>query len=180
MIDRKNYNAAEGISGVIRRFDWARVVICRIEVEGVPIQPFDDFVSLLRSAFVEIGTSVSLTVNELSETDQNIVVGANALYLVPAATRITIPPNSIIVNLEQIRSESLWVNDDYIELLRNHFVWDYDQQNIDRLKSCFNVSNIALLRIGHSKTTQRLNAVFNQDIDVIFYGHLSPRREFIL
>ncbi len=60
-------------------------------------------------------------------------------------------------------------------------MWDYNQRNIDRLKSDFVVDNALLwLRIGYLPCMQRIVRAAIPDVDVLFYGKQSARRRHIL
>lgn len=59
-----------------------------------------------------------------------IIFGVNEYKTI----RCTIPDNAIIVNFEQLFDGSNWAYDSYIEILKNHEVWDYDNNNIKWLK----------------------------------------------
>lgn len=160
--------------------DWRKITIVRIEANGfADTRGFDEAVELLAFSFEAIGSSVSVTTNEYADDGVNIIVGANVLDLMKPQDRLTPPTNSIIWNLEQVSRDSPWMSEHYISLLRAFPVWDYSARNVEVLKADFGIGHVGLLRIGHLDRMRRLAHV-SQDIDVLFYGRLSPRRERLI
>lgn len=104
----------------------------------------------------------------------NIILGANDSLFVP----MEIPPNSIIVNMEQLGDGQYWSNPRYIELLKKFRIWDYSQLNIDYLISR-GVSRIDKIDIGYTQSLETCTAADIQDIDVLFFGAMNSRRRNI-
>ena len=91
-----------------------------------------------------------------------------------------VPKNSIIYNLEQLGSSSLYITDTYIGQLRNHIVWDYSEQNLAWLKYHGINDSAILMPIGYVPTLERVVKNTHQDIDVLFYGWMNERRQHII
>ena len=117
-----------------------------------------------------------------------IILGANFLPDVP------LPENAILFNTEQVpilpgsapmavdgQAMDSWMQSDYLRLLRRHVVWDYSAENIRRLKR-LGVERVHHCRIGYSPALERLPrpGTVEEDIDVLFYGSMSPRRLRVL
>ena len=106
---------------------------------------------------------------------QNIIFGANNII----QASVEIPENSIIVNLEQLSNESVWLNDKYFDLLKRHEVWDYSDVNIFHFNKR-DIINIKKINIGYSPCLSTLKSLdlsnINKDIDVLFYGCMNERR----
>ena len=92
-------------------------------------------------------------------------------------------PKIIIYNMEQVSPEVPWFNLSYFHQLMNTHVWDYNQRNIDALKAA-GVPNIQLVPLGYCPELSEIadpnlptTTPIEQDIDVLFYGSISPRRK---
>jgi hypothetical protein len=99
---------------------------------------------------------------------REIVLGAHL-------PRIFIPHDAIIYNTE-VR-ETAWFTEDYRTLLRRHEVWDYSAENVAWLIE----QGIAAryCPIGYHPVLERIVKADHQDIDVLFYGSHTERREVI-
>lgn len=125
---------------------------------------------------INIGFDSILTDNLTITNRRQIIIGGHLIHLIP---NVIIDPKAIVYNFEQIDSDSLWVNDTYIDLLKSHIVWDYSKRNIELLKN-FNIHNTTYVPLGYVKQLSRIILEEEQDIDILFYGSLNPRREHIL
>lgn len=103
--------------------------------------------------------------------DRIIVFGANLCKF----TDIALPNNVIIVNMEQLYKGSPWLSRKYIDLLTRSEVWDYNANNINWLKYHLK-KDAKLFRLGYAKCLE-MHYSGHQDIDVLFYGWLNPRRQ---
>jgi hypothetical protein len=93
--------------------------------------------------------------------------------------------NHIIFNFEQIAStqSTVFVLPDYLKLMRNAFVWDYSKDHCDELQRagitrCYHVP----LGFCNEFDQQPAYAIDwrDKDIDVLFYGTLTPRRNKVI
>jgi SAM-dependent methyltransferase len=109
------------------------------------------------------------------ESGRQIIFGAHLLNA-PAAAALA--PEAIIYNTEQMTSESPWLGSTYLDLLRNHRVWDYSQQNVSRLRA-LGVADALHVPVAFVPELVRV-APAAEDIDVLFYGSLNPRRQYVL
>lgn len=125
---------------------------------------------------LNMGIDSILTSNFITTGRKQIIIGGHLIHMIPNAN---IDSNAIIYNFEQIDSDSLWLNDSYIKLLKSHPVWDYSKRNIELLQK-FNVFNSTYVPLGYVSQLSRINIEKHQDIDILFYGSLNPRREHIL
>jgi hypothetical protein len=160
---------------------WPQVTIVQIEIAGFEhTHAFDDVARLLENGFERLGIAVHMSVNQFSETGVNVVLGANVLARLSKNLRPEFPNNCVIFNFEQVHPASPWMEDYYLSLLRNFPVWDYSSENIARLAHQFGIHRTALVKIGHMPEMSRIVSSSIPDIDVLFYGNLSPRRCKIL
>ena len=129
-------------------------------------------------AFIDVAKVFNETLNNMghdsiidNQTIHNdrkyIVFGANEVLSKP----VELPKNSILVNLEQMEDGSVWVNDKYLNLLKQHEVWDYSNNNIRYLQGK-GITNIKKIELGYGKTLE----TNPQDIDVLFIGSMNQRR----
>jgi len=160
---------------------FRKITIARIEAEGYLETPaFDDISALFLAAFTSLGSEAKITVNEFSNQGINLVIGAVVIDLIARDRQPILPPNSIILNLEQVHLTSPWMTPSYTRLLRSFPVWDYNLRNIDRLKSDFGVNTASPVRIGYHPSMKQIVPAAVQDVDVLFYGKRSARRQHIL
>lgn len=102
----------------------------------------------------------------------HIVFGANNYIF----SKIEVPENSIIVNLEQLNISSVWSCEAYFNFLKRYEVWDYSDSNISYL-SKLGITNVKKINIGYSPCIEKYqNWQPNKDIDVFFYGSFNERR----
>jgi len=104
-----------------------------------------------------------------------IIFGA---HLLDADSARAVPADAIIFNSEQIDADSPWLTGPYMELLRTHQVWDYSAENALRLTQR-GVCAVKHVPLGYLPELSRIAPVA-EDIDVLFYGSLNPRRQAIL
>jgi len=111
----------------------------------------------------------------LRESERQIVFGA---HLLDAPAAASLGPEAIIYNTEQMTAESPWLGSTYLELLRNHRVWDYSRQNVFRLRA-LGVADALHVPVAFVPELVRI-APAAEDIDVLFYGSTNPRRQYVL
>jgi len=133
-----------------------------------------DFSKAMRDAIQELGIPAHYSPRVVVPEWTNIFLDAALISDCSA-----IPANSIIFNLEQLGSTSKLATPEYVELLKAHQVWDYSLRNIDFLKKS-GVLNPIYVPIGYSQSLKRQKPQVSQDIDVLFYGYINPRRQRIL
>ncbi len=100
-----------------------------------------------------------------------IVLGSN---LLPRWGR-QVPADAILYNLEQIEPGSPWLTPALLELFRRHEVWDYSERNAARYGE-LGLPAPRVVPIGWVPELTRIPAAPAEDIDVLFYGSLNPRR----
>ncbi len=88
------------------------------------------------------------------------------------------PADAILYNLEQGADGNDWFSDAYWALLRSHEVWDYSQLNVDYLAG--RGVPARLLPVGYAPCLTRIEPAAAEDIDVLAYGAMTPRRLGVL
>ena len=118
---------------------------------------------------------ISSVTKELVPGARHIVLGANLLTQYP----LQLPTDSILYNLEQVKDNELWVNPQFLSILRRYTLWDYSPQNVDELKT-FGIHVSAVLPIGFFEGLTRIQHSTTKSVDVVFVGSMNDRRRHIL
>ncbi len=106
---------------------------------------------------------------------RQIVIGA---HLLDAEDAARLPPDAIVYNSEQIDPDSGWLKGVYSRVLRTRTVWDYSAENVRRLAAA-GAREVRLVPLGHVPELCRI-APGAEDIDVLFYGSINPRRHAVI
>ena len=106
---------------------------------------------------------------------RQIVFGA---HLLDEEGIIRLPATAILYNSEQVYPDSPWLRGAYLGGLRNREVWDYSAQNVARLQE-LGARSARHVPLGYVPELARI-APASEDIDVLFYGSVNPRRKKIL
>ena len=86
-----------------------------------------------------------------------------------------LPNDAILFNFEQIGSENDR-NSTFHAAARRHVLWDYNQQNLARLRTRVGHDRLVHVPAGHVSELARIEPLAREDIDVLFYGAPTPRR----
>lgn len=133
------------------------------------VRAFDEAAEAVQQGILELGHACQRVTGALAAGCVNVLFGAHHL---PAAAAL--PGDTILFNLEQVVAGSLWLTPAYLSLLRRYRVWDYSAQNVAALRS-LGVASATHVPLGYAKSLERI-ARRAEDIDVLFYGRLIPRR----
>lgn len=90
------------------------------------------------------------------------------------------PPRSIVYNLEQFGNGSPWFPPQVRAALGACVVWDYSARNLERMQAAGLVAKGMHVPIGYVPELTRIAPAPAQDIDVLFYGSINPRRATVL
>ncbi len=156
-----------------RLFERVRVLSVR-PVDFPHAAASDDLAAVYVAAFAALGAHVDAAPQPLIGEGVNVVFGAHLL-----APHAVLPQNSIIVNLEQLRS-GMFAQPHYLDLLKRHPVLDYSPRNVARLKEVTGNPHVYLCKIGNMPSVPRIAPSAQQDVDVLFYGVINERRRRIL
>lgn len=141
-----------------------------------------DVVNTFVIAARKLGYEVSTEHAALRQDAVNVVCFAH--HLAPEALR-GMDANCIVLNFEQLVAGSQACNDGYLALLREHYVWDYSQHNLARYAG-LGIANGHHVPLGceeEAASNLRPEDVLPeaaQDIDVLFFGSLNPRRSHVI
>jgi Methyltransferase domain len=106
---------------------------------------------------------------------RQIVLGA---HLLDAPGLEALPADAIIYNSEQIDDDSRWLTSEYVDALKKRTVWDYSAENVRRL-AALGSGSAQFVPVGYVPELARIPHV-SDEIDVLFYGSVNPRRQHIL
>ncbi|MGE7370804.1 hypothetical protein ACQKKX_17325 [Neorhizobium sp. NPDC001467] len=138
---------------------------------------FDEVALAMQGAWQELGGSLPIVTEFKDFAGRSpIIYGGN---LLPEEIIPHLPADSVIINLEQVSDDSVWINARYLTVLRNFPVLDYSARNRDRLTEK-GIVHAGLLEIGYSPCLTRIAPAPVKDIDILFYGSLNKRRADIL
>jgi SAM-dependent methyltransferase len=131
----------------------------------------------LHYAFRRLAIRSGIAENEYAPGERHIVLGA---HLLQEDEYATLPPTSILYNLEQIDAEALLRMPEYAKLLSLFHVWDYSERNAERLRSLVPNVQVSVLPMGFVPELARIEPAVSEDIDVLFYGSINERRRKII
>lgn len=138
---------------------------------------FDEVALALQGAFEELGGSAPVVRDLADFTGRTpIIFGGN---LLPKQAISILPPDSVVVNLEQVSDDSAWLKTDYMEIMQAFPVIDYSPRNRDNL-AAKGITHAQVLGVGYSPVLSRIPVAAEKDIDVLFYGSTNERRLMIL
>ncbi len=102
------------------------------------------------------------------------------LHLLAPAVALRLPAGTIIYNLEQIRPGAWAAERRYLDLLARHTIWDIDAANVEAIRQATGNRNVHHVPLGYVPQLTRISTAPSQDIDVLFYGSITPRRKAIV
>jgi hypothetical protein len=162
--------------------EQARYCIFQVSPAGYPhSHAFDEIAIGLHHGFEALGYRAPIVRKVEDVEGTPIVVGGNLLGIFGDTQAIAeqLPADTVVYNLEQIDTDSVWLTDQYIDVLKRFRVWDYSPSNAERLRG-MGVPVEGVCRIGFVPEFSQIDQSAGEDIDVLFYGALNPRRQAVL
>ncbi|WP_050750647.1 hypothetical protein [Paramagnetospirillum magneticum] len=146
--------------------------------EYAPI--FEEVIDAMRSSFCRLGVPHRYSVNTYDHHAYNILVG-HVAFMKKGAFPPHLLAKTAVFQLESLTAGGiLEMNPDYLEILRRaHMVWDYSPTNVAVLKS-LGLSNVVHVPVGHDPVLERIPDLPRKEIDVLFYGNMTERRQILL
>jgi glycosyltransferase involved in cell wall biosynthesis len=134
-----------------------------------------ELVEAVYQGLKQLDRHVSIS-NGSGDIAQNTIVIAGHLLSPERCARV--PDRAIIYNSEH--SESHWFKEHYTALLRRTDVWDYSADNALRLAQRLG-RRVLHVPLGYVPQLTRIGqcAPIDEDIDVLFFGSRSPRRQCV-
>ena len=141
----------------------------------IPISEiFNDVAETIRYGLDELNYE-TIILNKIVEGYVHILLGSHLIE-----DWSNVPRNSIIYNLEQLNSDSVYLSELYVQKLNEFQVWDYSKKNIEWLHRSQSNLNPVYMPVGYVPTLSKVHKSELQDIDVLFYGWLNDRRKKII
>ena len=151
--------------------------ICIIQPTGyLHSLAFLELAELILYSLIDLGHKSVLNFNRVDSNATNIIIGC---HLLDPSRATTLPPDTIILNTEQLEGNPSPWRTNILEWGRRFQIWDYSTKNIQWF-SQNGIIQAKQLRIGYQRQLERLNQKSNKDIDVLFYGCINERRLKIL
>lgn len=154
-----------------------KINICIIKPENyLHSYAFWELAELIYFSLMELGFEARIIFNQVEPDIKNILIGC---HLLDPKLIEQIPKSTIILNTEQIYSDTTEWNENIFAWVTKFEVWDYSVRNIEKLKQ-IGVNKVKLFKIGYQKELARLDGTQKKDIDVLFYGAGNDRRKKII
>lgn len=154
------------------------VVITSIEPSGYPhAHAFDEVADTVEYGLSRLGYKV-LRMKNAVPTDAPVILFGG--HLLDGSTVGQLPASVIFYNLEQADPGARWMTGPYAAAMQHHEVWDFNEVSVWRLAKAGVAPKILWAPIGFVPELQRIPAAIEEDIDVLFYGSVNPRRQYIL
>ena len=151
--------------------------ICLIQPKNyIHTFAFLELAQLLHFGIRSLNFGSKLSLNQIYTDSTNIVIGA---HLLDVSHISQLPKNSIILNTEQLDGINIAWLTPILQFAKNFSVWDYSLKNISKLND-LGFNKVKFLELGYQSELQRIPKSSLQDIDVLFYGSMNPRREKII
>lgn len=139
---------------------------------------FKELIEVIKGGLQDLGHEVLFNHHYSDPGYKSIVLGGHVLD--PGFINV-FPKDTIILNTEPLTTEEygrrLW--NQRIKRLATHFeVWEYSPANIPILEEAGAI-NVKPLSLGYHKSLNRIPKLAERDIDVLFYGSNTIRRNRI-
>ncbi len=141
---------------------------------------FRDIARLLKCSFDSLGIDCTSAINHMEKDRTNIIVGYQGLL----GTEELLQYKYIIYQLEQFdNDQGLFsmtgtIRSNIESILKNAYeIWDYSENNGVLMKERLGVK-AKILPMGYHPDMETVKQKRTKDIDVLFYGHMSPRRKY--
>ena len=157
-------------------FHGARIVI--VQPKGYEhAGAFAEIAEALRAALESLSVPCMVTHNETAPGAINIVLG---WHLLTRQQEKALPTGTVLYNLEQLDEKNAELRGRLITLAEHCEIWEYSRRNIEILYGAGFPGVLRHVPVGTVPELTRIAPAAEQDIDVLFYGSLNPRRARIL
>jgi len=136
---------------------------------------FLDQARFFRHQFRRMGANVTLAKNRLRHDAVNFIFGAHLGFDATLRAR----HSCIFVNLEQLGAQGAAVSSDYLALLAQSAVVDYDASNVGAYTT--HHDDVPLISFAHAPyLTGNGMPIEQRPIDILFFGSLNARRQRLM
>lgn len=162
----------------VPKAEGSKVLVSLVKPEGyLHSEGLREIAEALLHGFRALGHPVDLQVNGWDPEALNVVVGWHLLDDAEARRR---EGRGVLYNLEQMDAVNETLRNRLVALSDRFEVWDYSRRNLDLLKAHGLKGLVRHLPIGMVPELCRITPAPKQDLDVLFYGSVNPRRAAIL
>jgi len=141
------------------------------------VESFREVMEAIQWGLQQLGHDAPIRTNTIAPDATPIVFGAH--HLVRESVSL-LPPPSIIYNLEQLMPGYPWYQPHYLDILKRFRVWDGDLQSTEWLRKSGIASSAIHVPVAYAPPLSRIAVRPDQDVDVLFYGVQTMRRQQIL
>lgn len=152
--------------------------VCIVHPKNAPHRGvFDELAELINYSLIDLSFSSEWGYNQINRKKINIVIG---MHLISDEMYKSIPKCSIFFNTEQMESVRVEWKEIILKIARERrSIVDYSLKNIDYFNER-GVGDVRLFKFGYQPDLERIEQAKIQDIDVLFYGTMNPRRQKII
>jgi hypothetical protein len=130
-----------------------------------------------RGGWVHLGYDAKLSINDIEQDSRKIIIGS---HLLKCHSIEQMPSSTIIVNTERIHeNQNPGWHPVIFKWVGRFETWDFKPRNIEVFES-MGIAGVKLMGIGYQPQLSRIGKADEQDIDVLFYGSRSRRRNAVL
>jgi hypothetical protein len=169
--------ARSGAAVKQRQGELQRIVLVLMRSSiGRHLEVFRELIELVAGGLAEIGYSSVTMINEFAPAHRHIVF---CPHLLRAQDVQRVPASTILYNFEPLDPPVFDSVGTFLADYAPRFrVWDYSAANVQYLRrlGC----QAQHVPVGYAPLLSRIARPPEQDIDVLFYGDISPRRAHIL
>ncbi|MES2309264.1 MAG: hypothetical protein V4507_10445 [Verrucomicrobiota bacterium] len=153
-----------------------RFQIVTIQPEGyLHSRCFEEVSELLELSLRDLGQEALRTINRLHPQGINVILG---YHLLPDPSLLGSAPFGIY-QLEHLSALPEWLQKRSLSILEKaQWIWDYSEANREWLRERGLESS--LVAPGYHPQMRRIEQASHRDVDLLFYGAVSPRRLKIL
>ncbi|WP_322079681.1 hypothetical protein [Burkholderia cepacia] len=137
---------------------------------------FTELAEVIAYGLEDLGHPVHVNENTMMSDARNILIGC---HLADPGSTAHVPDDTIVVNTEQLHVDEQPWNDKIYRWTSRYETWDYSERNLTKLNT-LGIDSARYLKLGFHPKLQRIPNDVEQDIDVLFYGTIGPRRAVVL
>lgn len=137
---------------------------------------FTELAEVVAYGLDDLGHTVHISENAMMPDARNLLIGC---HLADPDATAHVPDDTIVINTEQIHVDEQPWNEKIYRWASRYETWDYSERNLAKLRR-LGIAHARYLKLGFHPALRRIPHDVEQDIDVLFYGTIGPRRAAIL
>ncbi|MBJ9590919.1 CgeB family protein [Burkholderia seminalis] len=137
---------------------------------------FTELAEVVAYGLDDLGHTVHISENAMMPDARNLLIGC---HLADPDATAHVPDDTIVINTEQIHVDEQPWNEKIYRWASRYETWDYSERNLAKLRR-LGIAHAHYLKLGFHPALRRIPHDVEQDIDVLFYGTIGPRRAAIL